>query len=74
MVYCARCHQGAIKLYLFIYIITSLAVFRILLSVDINTFSRVKKLSREKLGLSLVISITLLSLAGLPPLLGFSSK
>jgi len=74
MVYCARCHQGAMKLYLFIYILTSLVVFGVLLSVEINTFRRVKKLSGEKLGLSVVMSVILLSLAGLPPLLGFSSK
>ena len=74
LLYCLTCHQGALKLYLFVYIFTSVMIFRLLLGVEINTFSSVKKLSSEKLIASIVITVILLSLAGIPPLLGFASK
>ena len=74
LLYCLTCHQGALKLYLFVYIFTSVMIFRLLLGVEINTFSSVKKLSSEKLIASIVITVILLSLAGMPPLLGFASK
>ena len=74
LLYCVTCHQGALKLYLFVYIFTSIMIFRLLLGVEINTFRRVKKLRSEKLMASIVITVILLSLAGIPPLLGFASK
>nr|URF21491.1 NADH dehydrogenase subunit 2 [Clithon corona] len=74
LVYCLTCHQGALKLYLFVYIFTSIMIFGLLLGVEMNTFSSVKKLSSEKLMASIVMTVILLSLAGMPPLLGFASK
>nr|ANZ03417.1 NADH dehydrogenase subunit 2 [Theodoxus fluviatilis] len=74
LIYCITCHQGALKLYLFIYILTSVMIFGLLLCIEMNTFGSVKKLSSEKLMASVVMSVILLSLAGMPPLLGFASK
>nr|YP_010546353.1 NADH dehydrogenase subunit 2 [Nerita costata]UYI29869.1 NADH dehydrogenase subunit 2 [Nerita costata] len=74
LTYCLTCHQGALKLYLFVYVVTSVMIFGILLTVEMNTFGSVKKLSSEKLMTSIVMTVILLSLAGMPPLLGFSSK
>jgi len=49
-------------------------IFSLLLGVEMNTFRSVKKLSSEKLMTSIIITVILLSLAGMPPLLGFASK
>lgn len=71
----------ATMIYMMIYIIMSLTVFAIVLSLykinkneKVNYISELTGLSKENPLLAFILSLTMFSMAGIPPLAGFVSK
>ena len=71
----------SLLLYIIVYIIMSITIFSILLSlydnkntIKIKYISELTGLSKENGVLAITLAITVLSMAGIPPLAGFASK
>nr|YP_010580917.1 NADH dehydrogenase subunit 2 [Entemnotrochus rumphii]UZT27102.1 NADH dehydrogenase subunit 2 [Entemnotrochus rumphii] len=75
MLFCLLTSELALKIYFFIYILVSACLFLALWALEISLFSQPSStMSWQNTSLQLVAMTLLLSLAGMPPMLGFSSK
>ena len=71
----ARCHSSwAIKAYFLIYLLISFTIFLAIWTMNIPNTKTLTNLITHRRAAILAVMVMLLSLAGLPPLLGFISK
>nr|YP_010381750.1 NADH dehydrogenase subunit 2 [Entemnotrochus adansonianus]UDL72143.1 NADH dehydrogenase subunit 2 [Entemnotrochus adansonianus] len=74
MLFCMLAGEITLKVYLIIYILVSVCVFLSLWALEISLFTQSSSMALQNMSLRLVVMTLLLSLAGMPPMLGFSSK
>lgn len=71
----ASCHSSyGIKVYFLIYVLVSITIFSAIWALNTNNAKRLAGLMSFHSGNLLAVMVMLLSLAGLPPLVGFISK
>ncbi len=61
-------------IYMIIYVIMAICSFSVILSLDLTYIAEGSGISRENSVLALTLALSLLSIAGIPPLAGFLSK
>nr|AHA85003.1 NADH dehydrogenase subunit 2 [Lunella aff. cinerea STW-2013] len=75
MLFCCVCGDDVLKVYFMIYFVVSICVFLVLWFSELSFFSQSSFMFLEKSKMSqLYLVIMLLSLGGMPPLLGFVGK
>nr|YP_009231982.1 NADH dehydrogenase subunit 2 [Bolma rugosa]AMA07330.1 NADH dehydrogenase subunit 2 [Bolma rugosa] len=75
MLFCGAVSESALKIYFFVYFMTSICVFMVLWCFENSLYSQIGSLGSEKSKVNeFCLIFMLLSLGGMPPLLGFIGK
>nr|YP_010381763.1 NADH dehydrogenase subunit 2 [Perotrochus quoyanus]UDL72151.1 NADH dehydrogenase subunit 2 [Perotrochus quoyanus] len=74
MLFCMLSSEIALKIYFSVYVLISICLFFSLWGLESSLFSQSESSSLNKVSLRFSVMVLLLSLAGMPPMLGFFSK